>query len=88
MKKERLLELAGVPLTEMQNVRHSKEDIANAVLLYLYEETHDWDDVEDVVNQADAIVNVWDALEEEMRRILKSRPHRLYRQSRYRQEKG
>jgi hypothetical protein len=73
MKRERLLELAGI--TEMHgDVRHSKEDIANAVLLYLYEETHDWDDVEEVVNQADAIVNVWDALEDEMRRILKSRP--------------
>lgn len=74
MKKERLLELAGVEhLTEM-GMRHSKEDIANAVLMYLYEETGDWADVEDVVNQSDAIVNVWDSLEDEMRRILKSRP--------------
>lgn len=74
MKRERLLELAGVEhLTEM-GMRHSKEDIANAILSYLYEETGDWADVEDVVNQSDAIVNVWDALEDEMRRILKSRP--------------
>ncbi len=73
MKKERLLELAGITET-YGDKRHSKEDIANFLLLYLYEETHNWNDVEDVLNQHDAIQNMWDSLEREMKSILKSRP--------------